>query len=56
MKDDTTGVNAFLYTVSKIAQNTVMKKVSSQDPGRVESKCRKNMYRVEGRIPVIGSH
>ena len=56
MKDDTTGVNAFLYTVSKIAQKTVMKKLNPQDPGRVESKCRKNMYRVEGRIPVIRSH
>ena len=34
MNDDAMGINAFLYTVSKIAQKTVIKK-DSQDPGRI---------------------
>ena len=34
MNDDAIGINAVLYTVSKIAQNTVINK-ESQDPGRV---------------------
>ena len=47
MNDNAIGINAVLYTDSKIAQNTVIKK-DSQDPGPRKSNCCKYLYRAEG--------
>lgn len=53
--DDAFGLNAFLYTVSKISQNTAMETELIRS-GALKSNCRKNMYRAKGRIPVIRLH
>lgn len=52
--NDAVEVNAFLYTVSGISQDTATKTELARSGAR-KSNCRKNMYRVESRIPVIRS-
>ena len=46
MNDDAIGINAVLYTVSEIAQDTVKKGLARS--GARKSNCCKYLYRVEG--------
>ncbi len=51
--NDAIGVNAFLYTVSKVALNTVMG-IKSQDPGHVSRTAVKVYTKQKFAFPLLG--